>query len=59
MLLIFSIGSEKQKAGTEKVVRYLIENKKDKWDMLQKKYDPENVYYGKYKAEATARGIVV
>lgn len=59
MRAIYNTGSEKQKGGTEKVVRYLIENKRDKWDLLQKKYDPENIYYGKYEAEARARGITV
>lgn len=53
------IGSEKQKAGTERVIRYLIEKKPGQWEMLQKKYDPENVYYGRFKAEAEARGITV
>lgn len=53
------IGSEKQKAGTERVIRYLIEKKPGQWEMLQKKYDPENIYYGKFKQEAEARGITV
>ncbi|XP_052871300.1 ejaculatory bulb-specific protein 3-like, partial [Anopheles cruzii] len=34
--------SEKQKSGTEKVINYLIDNRKDQWENLQKKYDPEN-----------------
>lgn len=53
------IGSEKQKAGTERVIRYLIEKKPDQWRMLQEKYDPQNVYYTRFKAEADARGIRV
>jgi Insect pheromone-binding family, A10/OS-D len=52
-------GSEKQKAGTEKVLRFLIEKKPNSWSELQKKYDPENIYYTKYKKEAEARGIKV
>ncbi|KAG5673741.1 hypothetical protein PVAND_003761 [Polypedilum vanderplanki] len=51
--------SEKQKAGTEKVLRFLIEKKPQAWQELQKKYDPENIYYTKYKAEAEARGYTV
>jgi len=51
--------SEKQKAGTERVIRYLIEKKPDQWRMLQEKYDPQNVYYTRFKAEADARGIRV
>ncbi|CAO1429751.1 unnamed protein product [Diamesa hyperborea] len=49
--------SEKQKEGTERVIKYLIKNRKSQWDDLQKKYDPENVYYNKYKEEAKAKGI--
>lgn len=52
-------GSEKQKAGTEKVLRYLIEKKPQQWEELQKKYDPEGVYFSKYKDEAKARGFSV
>ncbi|XP_058987077.1 ejaculatory bulb-specific protein 3-like [Musca domestica] len=51
--------SEKQKQGAEKVARYVIENKRDAWNALQAKYDPEGVYYNKYKAEAEKRGIKV
>lgn len=53
------IGSEKQKAGTERVIRYLIDKKPSQWTMLQKKYDPENLYYTRFRAEAEARGIKV
>jgi hypothetical protein len=37
----------------------LIKNKPKQWEELQKKYDPENIYYNKFKAEAEARGITV
>lgn len=52
-------GSEKQKAGTERVLRFLIEKKKPQYDELAKKYDPEGIYIAKYKAEAEARGVKV
>lgn len=52
-------GSEKQKAGTEKVLRHLIEKKPAQWAELQKKYDPEGIYFSKYEKEAKARGIKV
>ena len=51
--------SEKQKAGTERVLRFLIEKKPTQYAELQKKYDPEGVYYSKYEKEAQARGIKV
>lgn len=51
--------SEKQKAGTERVIRYLIEKKPAQWEMLQKKYDPNNVYYTKFVNEARTRGIQI
>uniref|UniRef100_A0A182T4A9 Chemosensory protein 3 n=1 Tax=Anopheles maculatus TaxID=74869 RepID=A0A182T4A9_9DIPT len=49
--------SEKQKTGTEKVINYLIDNRKDQWENLQKKYDPENIYVNKYRDEAKKKGI--
>lgn len=52
-------GSEKQKAGTEKVLRHLIKNKPGQWNELQKKYDPEGIYFKKYEAEAKEHGITV
>ncbi|XP_061396794.1 ejaculatory bulb-specific protein 3-like [Musca vetustissima] len=49
--------NEKQKANADKVIRYIIENKPEEWKSLQEKYDPEHVYYNKYKDEAEKRGI--
>lgn len=43
--------TDKQRKGAEKVLRYMIENKKTEFDTLSKKYDPENVYLKKYNAE--------
>lgn len=51
--------SEKQKEGTDKVIRYLIDNKESQWKDLQAKYDPENIYIKKYKSEASKRGLKV
>ncbi|NP_001298150.1 ejaculatory bulb-specific protein 3-like precursor [Stomoxys calcitrans] len=51
--------NEKQKEGADKVIRFMIENKAEEWKALQAKYDPEQVYYNKYKAEAEKRGIKV
>jgi hypothetical protein len=51
--------SEKQRQGTEKVIRYLIEKKPKQWEELQKKFDPEGVYAKKYEAEAKEKGIKV
>ncbi|XP_026474167.1 ejaculatory bulb-specific protein 3-like [Ctenocephalides felis] len=41
--------SEKQKAGAEKVIRFLIQNKSEEWAKLQKKYDPTGEYTQKYR----------
>ncbi|XP_049537857.1 ejaculatory bulb-specific protein 3-like [Anopheles darlingi] len=49
--------SEKQKSGTDKVINYLIDNRKSQWEALQKKYDPENVYVNKYREDAKKKGI--
>ncbi|KAG8330685.1 ejaculatory bulb-specific protein 3-like [Homalodisca vitripennis] len=51
--------SEKQRAGTEKVVRFLIKNKPTEFADLEKKYDPRGVYRAKYQAEAKKKGITV
>ncbi|XP_035915893.1 ejaculatory bulb-specific protein 3-like [Anopheles stephensi] len=49
--------SEKQRAGAIRVINYVIENRKEQWDALQKKYDPENLYIEKYREEAKKEGI--
>lgn len=51
--------SEKQKATTDKVIRFMIDNKPNEWKVLQAKYDPEGIYIAKYKPEAEKRGIKV
>ncbi|XP_035778664.1 ejaculatory bulb-specific protein 3-like [Anopheles albimanus] len=49
--------SEKQRAGAIRVINYMIDNRKEQWDALQKKYDPENLYVEKYREEAKKEGI--
>ncbi|CAO1293750.1 unnamed protein product [Diamesa tonsa] len=49
--------SEKQRDGTDRVIRFLIEKKPKQWDDLQKRFDPENIYISKYKPELEARNI--
>uniref|UniRef100_A0A1Q3FNQ1 Putative insect pheromone-binding family n=1 Tax=Culex tarsalis TaxID=7177 RepID=A0A1Q3FNQ1_CULTA len=51
--------TNKQKDGAIKVINYLIDNRADQWQALQKKYDPENVYINKYRNEARAAGIKI
>lgn len=51
--------SEKQKTGTEHVIKFLIDNKPTQWETLQAKYDPEHVYISTFKSEANQRGINV
>jgi hypothetical protein len=51
--------SEKQRDGTERVIKFLIEKKPEQWTSLQAKYDPENVYQKRYKAEAEKSGIAI
>jgi len=51
--------SEKQKQGTERVIRFLYEKKPDQWKQLQQKYDPDNHYVTKFKNEAEARGFKI
>lgn len=49
--------SEKQKAGSEKVIRYLIDERPQTWERLSKKYDPTGEYTRKFQDEANKRGI--
>ncbi|XP_075169929.1 ejaculatory bulb-specific protein 3-like isoform X2 [Haematobia irritans] len=51
--------SEKQKQNSEKVLHYIIDEKPEEWKVLQTKYDPEKIYYNKYKGEAQKRGYNV
>lgn len=54
--------SEKQKEGSERMIRYLIDNKPEYWTPLQEKYDPTGSYKKRYleskKSEVTAEPIV-
>lgn len=54
--------SEKQKEGSERMIRYLIDNKPEFWNPLQEKYDPTGSYKARYleskKSEVTAEPIV-
>lgn len=36
--------SEKQKLGSEKLISFLIDNKPELWEPLEKKYDPTGEY---------------
>ncbi|XP_067004282.2 ejaculatory bulb-specific protein 3 [Anabrus simplex] len=51
--------TEKQKNGTEKVIRFLIDNKPDIWQKLEAKYDPDGTYKKKYQEEGKKHGIKV
>ncbi|XP_075215739.1 ejaculatory bulb-specific protein 3-like [Lycorma delicatula] len=51
--------SDKQKVGTEKVIKFLIEKKPEKYAQLEKKYDPQGKYKAAYKEEASKRGIKI
>ncbi|CAB3384150.1 Hypothetical predicted protein [Cloeon dipterum] len=51
--------SEKQRAGAEKVIKYIIDNKPDMWKELEAKYDPKGIYMQKYKSLAEEKGYKV
>lgn len=51
--------SERQRDGTDRVIRYLSENKPSEWKALQDKYDPEHIFINKFRSEAESRGIKV
>ncbi|KOB73529.1 Chemosensory protein 6 [Operophtera brumata] len=41
--------TEKQKSGADKVIRHLVNKRKDLWKELAVKYDPQNIYQERYK----------
>ncbi|GAB1862682.1 Chemosensory protein [Camponotus japonicus] len=49
--------SEKQRTGTEKVIRFLVNKKPETWEQLKKKYDPNGEYSRRYEDEAEKRNI--
>lgn len=49
--------SPKQRDGSDKVIRYMIEKRPAQWEALQTKYDPEHIYIDQYKDAAKERGI--
>lgn len=51
--------SEKQKEGSKKIVRHLIDNKPEWWKELEAKYDKEGTYRKQYKGTAEKEGIKV
>lgn len=50
--------SEKQKDGSEIIMRYLIDNKPEYWNPLQEKYDPTGSYKKKYLEEKNSEVVV-
>ncbi|EFN85227.1 Ejaculatory bulb-specific protein 3 [Harpegnathos saltator] len=51
--------SEKQKRGSEKVIRFLVNKKPETWEDLKKKYDPTGQYTIKYQEDAKKQGLNV
>jgi len=51
--------TEKQREGSEKIIKFIVENKKDMWKELQAKYDPQGKYKDLYKEEAKNLNIEV
>ncbi|CAD0203145.1 unnamed protein product [Chrysodeixis includens] len=46
--------TEKQKSGSEKVIRHLVNRRPDLWKELATKYDPDNIYQDRYKDKIQA-----
>nr|WMS58736.1 chemosensory protein gene 5 [Neotoxoptera formosana] len=51
--------SEKQKIGSEKVIKFLFEKKNDMWKQLEQKYDPQGLYKQRYMEDAKKLNIAV
>nr|UEP64254.1 odorant binding [Cotesia flavipes] len=48
-----------QKEKSEKIIRFLVNNRRELWDQLAVKYDPKDEYRQKYLDQAKAKGIDV
>jgi hypothetical protein len=51
--------SEKQRNGSRTILRYMIKNKREWWNELEAKYDPDGTYKKKYEEELKKEGIVL
>ncbi|XP_043271508.1 ejaculatory bulb-specific protein 3-like [Venturia canescens] len=51
--------NERQKSGTEKIIRFLVNNKPETWNELADKYDPEKKFRTKWEDKAKELGINV
>lgn len=46
--------TEKQKTGSDKVIRHLVNKRPEMWKELAVKYDPDNIYRQKYEDKIRA-----
>ncbi|XP_046433763.1 ejaculatory bulb-specific protein 3 [Neodiprion fabricii] len=49
--------SEKQRLGSEKVIRFLVNERPQVWAKLAEKYDPNRQYQRKFEVTAAKAGI--
>lgn len=46
--------TKKQKEGSDKVIKHLVNKRPDLWKQLSTKFDPENIYQERYKNKIDA-----
>ncbi|XP_049877109.1 allergen Tha p 1-like [Pectinophora gossypiella] len=46
--------TKKQKEGSDKVIKFLVNKRPDLWKDLASKYDPEDIYQARYKDKIEA-----
>ncbi|KAK9877415.1 hypothetical protein WA026_018528 [Henosepilachna vigintioctopunctata] len=51
--------SQKQKEGSKKIIHFMIEKKRNLWDQVEKKFDPQGVYRKKYEAEIKKEKLAI
>jgi hypothetical protein len=51
--------SDKQRLGSEKIIKFLFEKKNDMWKELEAKYDPKGIYRQRYAEDAKKLNIDV
>ncbi|XP_019866899.1 ejaculatory bulb-specific protein 3 [Aethina tumida] len=51
--------TDRQRAGSRKVLHHILATHRDWWSQLEAKYDPQGNYRKRYEAELKAEGIQI
>ncbi|WP_082558797.1 A10/OS-D family protein [Kitasatospora sp. MBT66] len=46
--------TNRQKKGTDRILRFIVKNRPTEWKQLEEKYDPDDIYVARYNSHAAA-----